>query len=173
MTLQLKTCTVADIPVLREIGIETFTDTFGAQNKPENLNDYLKKAYDPAKLQSELETTDSYFYFLLDGEEIAGYVKLNINDAQTEVIADQALEIEKIYIRKNHKRKGFGRFLIEKAEELARKKRKSVLWLGVWEENHPAMRFYEKMGFKQTGESHSFFMRDDEQTDWIMAKQLD
>ena len=86
-------------------------------------------------------------------------------------VAENAVEIERIYIRSNRKRKGYGTVLIEKAEQFAKEKNKEVIWLGVWEENLSALSFYKKKGFIHIS-SHSFFMGDDEQTDLIMTKTI-
>ena len=169
--MELKKCTVEDLKQLQKISIELFTDTFKDQNTEENLKNYLEEAYNSTQLKQELTNKNSTFFFLSDNEEIAGYLKLNIGDAQTEDIAENAVEIERIYIRSNRKRKGYGTVLIEKAEQVAKEKNKEVIWLGVWEENLSALSFYKKKGFIQIS-SHSFFMGDDEQTDLIMTKTI-
>ena len=56
---------------------------------------------------------------------------------------------------------------IEKALEEARKTTCTYVWLGVWEENHRAKRFYSKNGFVKF-DTHIFKMGDDAQTDWMM-----
>lgn len=167
--MELKKCTLEDLKSLQKISIELFTDTFKDQNTEEDLNNYLEKAYNNTQLKQELTNENSTFFFLLDNEEIVGYLKLNIGDAQTENIAENALEIERIYILSNVKRKGYGTFLIEKAEQFAKQKNKKVIWLGVWEKNFSALSFYKKNGFIQIS-SHSFFMGEDEQIDLIMTK---
>lgn len=86
-------------------------------------------------------------------------------------VSDDALEVERIYIRTKFKRNGLGKYLITLAEDIAISKNKKVIWLGVWEHNPNAIAFYEKMGFIYTS-SHSFFMGDEEQTDYIMIKNL-
>ncbi|MER2175184.1 MAG: GNAT family N-acetyltransferase [Carnobacterium sp.] len=169
--MELKKCTLEDLELLQKISIELFTDTFKDQNTEEDLKNYLEKAYNSTQLKKELTNKNSAFFFLSDNEEIAGYLKLNIGDAQTEDIAENAVEIERIYIRSDRKRKGYGTVLIEKAEQFAREKNKKVIWLGVWEENLSALSFYKKKGFIQIS-SHSFFMGDDEQTDLIMTKTI-
>ena len=171
MAITLKKCGIEDLVDLQSIGIETFTDTFAAHNTPEDLQAYLDKAYDPEKLKEELSTEGSTFYFLYDGDELAGYMKFNVATALTEDRGADSLEVERIYIRPDFKRKGLGRFLIDKAIGIARTQGKELIWLGVWEHNVNAIAFYEKMGFIHTG-SHSFFMGDDEQTDFIMTKKL-
>lgn len=171
MSLRLEKCTVNDLKTLQEISFETFNDTFAKQNSPENINAYLDNAYTDEKLTTELQTPHSTFFFLYKDDELAGYLKVNTDEAQTEAIAVNALEIERIYIRSTHKRQGLGRYLIDQACNLAVKKGKETIWLGVWEHNQPARAFYQTMGFVRQGQ-HSFFMGDDEQTDFIMVKNV-
>ena len=40
------------------------------------------------------------------------------------------------------------------------------VWLGVWEKNFKAIRFYKKYGFKKFGQ-HNFLLRNDLQTDYL------
>ena len=54
---------------------------------------------------------------------------------------------------------------------MARERGKEYIWLGVWEHNQRARRFYMRNGFYQIG-SHSFIMGDDDQTDHLMRKDL-
>jgi ribosomal protein S18 acetylase RimI-like enzyme len=44
---------------------------------------------------------------------------------------------------------------------------KRYLWLGVWEHNRGAIRFYERHGFVKFGE-HPYYVGNDCQTDWMM-----
>lgn len=122
-------------------------------------------------MTAELNDPNSQFYFVYLDDQLAGYLKVNLNESQSEQVAPNALEIERIYIRSAFKRHGLGRFLFQEALKLAQAKNCSSIWLGVWEKNYPALAFYEKMGFIQHG-SHSFFMGTDEQTDLIMTKNL-
>ena len=48
---------------------------------------------------------------------------------------------------------------------------KNYVWLGVWEKNEKALKFYKKNGFYRIGE-HSFVIGNDVQTDYIMRKDL-
>lgn len=86
-------------------------------------------------------------------------------------MGDELLEIERIYIRNKFQKHGLGKCLLNKAMELALEYKKTKIWLGVWEKNENAIAFYRKKGFVQTG-SHSFYMGDEEQVDFIMTKTL-
>lgn len=171
MTLTLESCTVEQIEQLIAISKETFYETFRADNTPENMANYLATAFTVEKMTKELNNPHSQFFFaMLDGE-IAGYLKVNIDDAQTEKIPEAQLEVERIYIRKIFQKRGIGQLLMNNAIDIAQSKGYSAIWLGVWEKNPNAIRFYEKAGFIQTG-SHSFYMGDEQQTDYILVKSI-
>lgn len=171
MSIHLQKITKNNVQDLQEVSIQTFTETFKDNNSEKSLNDYLNTAYELTKLEKELENPHSEFYFAYFNNELAGYLKININDAQSEKMGENALEVERIYIKKSFKRRGIGRHLIETAEQLAKKYQKNLMWLRVWEYNPKAIAFYETLGFKVIG-AHSFFMGEEEQTDLIMSKQL-
>ncbi|MBM6384085.1 MAG: GNAT family N-acetyltransferase [Paenibacillus sp.] len=171
MTIKIAKCSREDLQTLQKISIETFHDTFKDQNTPENMEAYLAKAFHSEQLETELANPSSDVYFIYFNEELAGYLKVNVNDAQSEKMGEEFLEIERIYIRIPFQNHGLGKHLFNKAIELAMEKNKSKVWLGVWEKNRKAIAFYNKMGFIQTG-AHSFYMGDEEQTDFIMSKTL-
>ena len=171
MTINIKKCNIKDLPKLLEISYETFNETFKNQNSPENIKAYLERAFNLKQLEKELSNISSQFFFVYLNNEVAGYLKININDAQSEEISDESLEIERIYIKRKFQKHGLGMYLLNKAIEIAMEFNKKKIWLGVWEKNENAIAFYEKMGFVQTG-SHSFYMGNEEQVDFIMTKIL-
>ena len=171
MTINLKKCSLDDVGKLQEVSYETFKATFKHQNSPENMNAYLEKAFNLKQLERELSTISTLFFFVYYNNEVAGYLKVNANDAQSEEMGDGSLEIERIYIKNKFQKHGLGKYLLNKAIEIAMEKNKKKVWLGVWEKNQNAIAFYNKMGFVQTN-THSFYMGDEEQTDFIMIKKL-
>ncbi|MDN7242397.1 GNAT family N-acetyltransferase [Planococcus sp. N028] len=169
MAKNIKKCTLEDLHELQAISIETFTETFEEQNSPEHLNAYLERAYNLNQLEQELTNHSSQFFFVYLDQEVAGYLKVNTEEAQSEAMGDDSLEVERIYVKKKFQKHGLGKHLMNKALEIAMEQKKKKIWLGVWEDNKNAIAFYQKKGFVQTG-SHSFFMGDDEQVDLIMTK---
>ncbi|WP_339177004.1 GNAT family N-acetyltransferase [Paenibacillus sp. FSL R5-0701] len=171
MTIRIGICTIEQVCELQEISYETFNETFKAQNSPENMKAYLEKAFNREQLESELSMADSQFLFIYVDNQVAGYMKVNINDAQSEKMGEESLEIERVYIKKEFQKHGLGKVLLHKAIEMAAEHHKTNIWLGVWEKNENAIAFYEKMGFVQTG-AHAFVMGDEEQIDLIMTKTI-
>ncbi|WP_077625106.1 GNAT family N-acetyltransferase [Sediminibacillus massiliensis] len=171
MSIKMKLCTLGNAQTLQEISQETFMETFEDQNTPENMKAYMEKAFNLKQIEKELANPSSQFFFVHFNQEIAGYLKINTGEAQTEEMGDDCLEIERIYIRHYFQRHGLGKYLLGKAMEIAQEHNLHKIWLGVWEENENAIAFYQKMGFVQTG-AHAFYMGDEEQTDLIMTKRL-
>ncbi|MFB1083047.1 GNAT family N-acetyltransferase [Jeotgalibacillus sp. JSM ZJ347] len=171
MTIVIRKCSIDDLQELQKVSIETFTETFKEHNSPDQLESYLKRAYQINQLKTELDNQFSQFYFIYCDHEIAGYLKVNVQDAQTENMGAESLEVERIYIKKKFQKAGLGKQLLNQALEIASNQNKEKIWLGVWEENKNAIGFYKKKGFVIAG-SHSFFMGDEEQTDLIMVKDL-
>ena len=164
--LQFIKCKQLDWQALQELSNTTFKTAFGDQNSEEDIANYISKAFSQDKIKAGLADSFSTFYFVqLDGITIA-YFKLNIESAQSEHIED-GLEIERIYVLAAYQGIGIGQLLMNKIFELTRKMNKSNLWLGVWNQNFGAIRFYERNGFKQFSE-HSFMLGKDEQTDILM-----
>lgn len=169
--LQLIPCTSEDINILREFSIKTYYETFAHLNTEEDMAAYLADAFNVDKLSSELMDTNSLFFFLYCNKKLAGYLKLNEAPSQTDINDAQSLEIERIYVSGAFQGEGLGRYLIEQAISIAVQRKKKYAWLGVWEKNGKAIRFYKKNGFYQIG-THTFVMGEDVQTDYVMRKDL-
>ncbi|WP_028591179.1 GNAT family N-acetyltransferase [Paenibacillus massiliensis] len=168
MDIEIKKCSIDGVELLRQISIETFRETFEDQNSPEQMRAYLDSAFSTRQLEQELSNPCSEFFIIYIQAEPAGYLKLNVNDAQSEPMGEDSLEIERIYVRAQFQKQGLGQHLFNKAMEIATSHNKSKIWLGVWEKNLNAIEFYQRLGFVQTG-THSFYMGEEEQMDWIMT----
>lgn len=171
MNIVFRECTIKDLHTLQEFSYKTFNDAFNHLNTPSNMKAYLEKAFNICKMRAELLNPNSRFYFLNVDDGLVGYLKLNDFKAQTDIHDPKSLEIERIYILSEHQGKGLGGILLNKVAEIAAAQKKEYLWLGVWEKNDLAIRFYQKNGFYETGR-HSFFIGAEEQMDYIMRKDL-
>ncbi len=153
---------------LHKISVTTFKETFASQNTKENMEYYLKKNLAKMQIKKELSNPFSEFYFAYNQEVIIGYLKLNFKNSQNEnVLKNKAYEIERIYILKTHQRKGFGKQLFEKAVDIGRSRGYKKLWLGVWEKNKSAIKFYKKLNLSKF-DKHEFLLGNDTQTDFLM-----
>lgn len=165
--LSLRKCNLAMLQELREISIITFTDTYADQNEAKVFKEYLEKAFSESKLKLELANTQSEFYFCYYENKLAGYVKVNFSEAQTDIKDIKSLEIERIYVLKQRQGKGIGLALLNLAIKIAQENSLTYIWLGVWKKNPKAILFYEHQGFHQF-DTHSFYIGDDLQDDALM-----
>ena len=169
--IELKKVTLNDIDQLQKIGRQTFQETFSEANSEENMKNYLEEGFSNEKLTSEVNDKNSELYFAILDDEIIGYLKLNFGESQTEIQDNKALEIERIYVSKECHGKSVGQILYDKAIHIAKQKNADYVWLGVWEENARAIRFYKKNGFAEF-DKHIFKLGNDQQTDIMMKLQL-
>ncbi|MHA7057308.1 GNAT family N-acetyltransferase [Aquimarina sp. M1] len=157
---------------LLEISRQTFYDSFGPPlNTEKNIQQYLNEKFTLDNITKELKDSNSYFYFAKLRDEIIGYLKLNTKEAQTEPLAGNGLEIERIYLVSTYQGRGIGQFLINEILNISKEKKVAFIWLGVWNYNKRAVRFYERNGFK-TFDEHKFMLGSDEQTDLMMKRVL-
>ncbi len=157
---------------LLDIGYKTFYDAFGPPvNTEENIQSYLREKFTLEIITKELQNPSSQFYFVILDNEISGYIKLNSKDAQTEQVHGNGIEIERIYVVKEHQGKKIGQILFEKSLQVAKEKKAAFIWLGVWDQNQGAIRFYKRNGFK-IFDKHRFMLGTDVQTDVMMKRKL-
>ena len=169
--LYIRKINVDQLAQLRQISVQTFTETFSAVNSEEDMAQYVAESLSVDKLAAELSNELSQFYFAEIDDEVVGYLKLNLGEAQTEIKDNEALEIERIYVLQPFHGRQVGQILYNKALEVAQQINANYVWLGVWEKNFRAMRFYEKNGFIAFNK-HPFWLGTDEQTDIMMKKVL-
>lgn len=167
----LRKCKPSDTAELLQLAQRTFVEAFEKDNNPEDFADYLQKAFNLSEMQRQLDNPDSLFYFVYVEEQLAGYLKLNKGPAQTDLRDDTALELERIYVDKPYQNQGLGQWMLKQAIQIAQSAKVNSIWLGVWQRNTGAVRFYERMGFEKFG-SHPYWIGKDKQTDWLYRLEL-
>jgi ribosomal protein S18 acetylase RimI-like enzyme len=167
----IRKVTTAETDLLLAISKQTFFAAFEKQNNPADFKLYTDGAFRRDKLEAELANPNSAFYFAVIDDDIVGYIKLNFADAQTEFRDADALEIERIYVSAAYQGRDIGSQLLNFADSKAQENNFKYLWLGVWETNVNAQRFYERAGFKKFSK-HYFMVGNDRQTDILMKKTL-
>ena len=172
INIEIRKVTSTEVNQLQQIGRQTFSETFSESNSEENMKKYLDEGFTVEKLSSEINNPDSEFYFAKENNNVIGYVKINKGQSQTELKNDKmSVEIERIYVLKEFHGQRIGQLLYEKAMELALELKADYIWLGVWEENPRAIKFYQKNGFIKF-DKHIFKLGDDEQVDIMMKLEL-
>lgn len=162
---------VPDAEALSAFARRQFVETFAAQNNPDDLALFLDTTFTPALQRAELEDAARQYWLLEIDGALAGYVLLNDRADEAGVVAQHPVELQRFYVDRAWHGRGLAATLMAHAVDQARALGGNVLWLGVWEENPRAIRFYEKQGFVPCG-THVFMVGTDAQRDVIMARPL-
>ncbi len=171
MSLSIQQVTLAEADSLLQLAESTFRAGFEHLNDPVHFEAYMSRAFNPEKIRQELTTDGSEFYFGKLGPDVVGYIKLNWGEAQSDIKTEPGIELERIYVKPEFQGRKIGQYLLDQSIAIAKTRRFPYLWLGVWEKNEGARRFYERNGFRLFS-SHTFMLGDDAQTDLLMKVEL-
>lgn len=163
--------TTKDLDIIQRLGRQTFLETFAEDNTAEDILKYVDESFSREKVKQEFANPKSEFFLCAIEQEPIGYLKLNFGDAQTENHDKNAVEIERIYVLSAYQGKQVGKLLFHQALDIAKEKKATYLWLGVWEKNLKAIKFYHKLGF-MAFDKHQFMLGNDRQTDILMQLEV-
>lgn len=171
MQFRFQKCTLSDLEQLVEISKTTFVNAFEKYNDPEDFKNYIDSAFEKNNIAKQLNTNNSFFYFVFKNAQLVGYFKLNIGDAQTDIKSEESIELERIYVRQEFQGQQIGKHVLQEAIKLASQQDKTYMWLGVWEKNTDAIRFYHNYNFAKF-DTHPYYIGKDKQTDWLLRFEL-
>jgi GNAT superfamily N-acetyltransferase len=171
--IKIRKATVEDAEMLAGLAYKTFWDAFHdhPKNAPEDLADYMAKAFNLEQIRREISDENSIFLIAEIENEPAGYARLIIDSIEPEITATKPIELNRLYSKQEFLGKGVGARLMEESFAIAANLNCDAMWLGVWEFNPRAQRFYEKYGFREVGK-HVFLLGSDPQTDLLMQKEI-
>lgn len=163
----------ADASALAAIGAASFSDAFAAdeRNRPEDMRAYMNENFTVEALRKDLSEEDVIYLIAEIKARAVGYAKLHLDSTENCIEATKPIELCRLYSLGEFVGKGVGRALMLECLEFAAEKNCDALWLGVWEFNVRAQKFYRKFGFEKCGE-HVFQLGDDPQIDWVLQKRL-
>lgn len=171
MSVRIRCGVPEDATQLAAFAAQTFTDTFGADNHPDDLALHLATSYGHSQQSAEL--TDPSMTTLLaeaDGR-LAGFAQLRSRATPACVTGEEPIELMRFYVGREWHGRGLAQSLMSNVLDVAASRGARTLWLGVWERNQRAQAFYRKAGFTDAG-SHVFMVGTDPQTDRIMARPV-
>lgn len=170
---RIRPATTDDAAPLARAASELFAQTFAAQNREEDLRDYLAIAFGEEQQTHELSDASNLIWIAEDGRcEPIGYAHVKLGSAPPSPRIDKPVELARIYADRNWHGKGLGARLLETCVDAAVDWGASAIWLGVWKHNPRGIAFYQKNGFRIVGEQ-TFQLGSDPQHDWIMVRDLD
>lgn len=168
----LRLADVRDAAPLAAFARRTFDETFAAQNNPADMEAYMASAFSVEQASAELECTSSVFYLAESASMLCGYAKIVRGERPDCVTDPSAVELARLYVDARWHGRGVADALMQALLRQAVAWNACAIWLGVWEHNHRARRFYQRWQFEQVG-AHPFILGSDHQTDLVLLRRLD
>ncbi|MEP7238531.1 MAG: GNAT family N-acetyltransferase [Ferruginibacter sp.] len=169
MEINIRRLTVADVSALSAIARQTFYDTFTGTCTDADMQTFLDQYYSEEQLGKELMDEETFCFFAeIEGTPVA-YLQFKEDYNNFPLIKKwKALELKRIYVLTAFHSKGIAQKLMDFFLSFAAEKNYELVWLGVWEHNKRAQKFYEKYGFINSGHTHDFPIGNTPQTDiWL------
>ena len=147
--IKITPCTTADIYTLQDIAINSYGDHYLYLWHDGGMW-YLNRCFSEDALKKELEDTNAAFFLIYAEDELVGFLKLNISKETEGYSADEALELERIYLTRSASGKGIGKEAVNFTKQYAQKLDKKVIWLKAMDSSRSVI-FYEQNGFEKCG----------------------
>jgi len=160
-----------DDKIISVLGIVTFYEAYFEQDEPLEMAHYLHESFNLSKIRTEIADENTAFFIIFRNETAVGYAKLREGVKYDCIEGENSVELQRIYLVERVYGSGIGEKLLNYCLEFAREKGFETLFLGVWQENPRAVRFYEKHGFRKVGTT-TFPYGETFGTNWVMEKRL-
>lgn len=140
-----------DANLISILGGVTFYEAYFEQDDAHDLTNYIADSFAVEKIRAEIANPKAEFFIVFRNEKAVGYAKMRWEEKHESVKSEKAVELQRIYVLERVYGTKVGKNLLEYCIEAARNKGFDTIWLGVWEENKRAQKFYKKHGFEQVG----------------------
>lgn len=172
----LRLATIDDAERIAEFAARVFYETFADGNTAEDMTMYLASSFGTERQRGEIADPNvTYLLMHVDNEDgassIGAMALLRLGSTDPAVHGNAPIEIQRFYVDAAFRGRGVARTMMNACVAKAAALGGRTCWLGVWEKNPRAIRFYEKSGFTDVGE-HTFYVGTDAQTDRIMMRSV-
>jgi GNAT superfamily N-acetyltransferase len=162
---------VSDAAALAAFAARTFVETYGADNRPEDMQAHLASSFGIAQQSKELADPDATTLLAYDTGTLIAYAQVRRKTPPPCATQERPVELHRFYVDRPAHGRGVAQKLMAAAFAAAREHGGRHLWLGVWERNSRAIAFYKKMSFVDVG-STDFLVGSDRQTDRVLVAEV-
>jgi len=151
MNFSIRNAGIDDAVLISVLASTTFYEAYSRQDESHNLAEYISESFAvPAVIDEIADPASTFLIAYVDGKAV-GYARLIDYSTTDGVDIGRVIELKRIYILEHLWGTGVGELLLTQCITTASERGFDAIWLGVWEENPRARRFYDKFGFKQVG----------------------
>ncbi len=143
---------ISHAKLLSELTKKTFLVPHGHSAPKEEIDKYIDKNFNVKNLKEELNDSSNVYHLIEYNGEIAGFSKIVLNQKNENLSILNTAMLSRIYLLEKFYDLSLGKTLFKFNVDLAKEMNQIGIWLAVWVENHRAISFYKKMGFKKIGD---------------------
>jgi ribosomal protein S18 acetylase RimI-like enzyme len=164
--VRLAALTEADFDVVSKLGATIWREYYSKIISMAQIEYMLPKRFSPDILHKYLNSSVRWFEILWLGDKPIGYCSYSLTSIPG------VMKLEQIYLLKEFRRKGLGKFMLCNVESVAGKNELQNLTLQVNKHNQDALAVYHKAGYQIIAEAlfdigSGYFM-----DDFVMEKAL-
>ena len=172
MNWVIRPAVVADATDLSNLAERTFRDAFSALNTVENMDLHCASAFSPAAQAAEIANADIQTVVAESDGRLVAFAQVHLRSKPPACVSvSPSIELRRIYVERRFHGTGLARDLMAHVIETTERHGAAAVWLGVWEHNPRAIRFYQRFGFTEVGD-HVFVVGSDPQRDLVMVRSL-
>ena len=146
--VELKRCTPADIPQLRQVALQSYHEHYlYLWTEDKYVQWYTDISFGEQSLQRQMNEPGTDFFLIQTNAENVGFLKTITNYAPDNNSPGKSLYLERIYIIKRATNQGIGAKAVQMIIDKAKEEHLETIWLKSMDSSK-AVQFYEKMGFK-------------------------
>lgn len=153
------------IPIIRQIALDTWPDTFGNILSKKQIEYMLEWMYSLDSIKQQIQN-GHVFVLIKNKAAYLGYASFEFNYKN-----ENKTKIHKLYVLPNNQGKGLGSFLMNFIGQKALEKQNSALILNVNRFNK-SVQYYHKIGFKTVKQENIDIGNGFVMEDFVMEKNL-
>ena len=173
VSFYLRRCSAADAAALALVGAACFLEAYADVLDAPDILAHCARHHSAEAYTALLADADASLYLaeVSPGAAPVGYIVCCNPDLPIADPGHGDYELKRIYLLHRFQGLGIGRALMQQALSAARELGKTRLLLGVYGQNHAAIRFYTAAGFRQVGERF-FTVGSQTHHDAVMARAV-
>ena len=142
-----------DAENLSALAIQVWLHTYATEGISSVVSRYVLSEFSAGKFEVALSEDSTAVLVAEVNESLVGYAKLTTGKL-CPVATSSEVELATLYVQEHFVGTGVGRALLGQAEQWARHRTNSSIWLAVNSKNSRAIAFYAKHGYTKLGITH-------------------
>ena len=172
MDVILRPCDADGLQQLHDVAMQSYRAHYRyLWTSEDRARWYMDRSFSLGSLKRQMEDAACSFYMVHHAGQACGFIKINWahhlhNDPGS-------MELERIYLLKEHAGRGIGSAVMQQVAQMAEEKGRTLIWLKSMDSS-PSIRFYQHCGFRKTGTETLTFegLHDRFRNMWIMELKL-